>query len=115
GFVARVVDRTTGSAAAKSAWWKELLEMLLAPRQLQWNLASAAALTCVALVALASVVGGRLSLTGRDGPAAMSSTVLVRLVVLQPSATTVQVAGDFNGWNPAHTSLEQTSNGAWSV
>jgi 1,4-alpha-glucan branching enzyme len=41
--------------------------------------------------------------------------VLVRLVVLQPSARTVQVAGDFNGWNPAHTSLEQISDGAWAV
>ena len=44
-----------------------------------------------------------------------STTVLVRLVVLQPGARTVQVAGDFNGWNPLRTPLEPLSNGAWSV
>ena len=27
----------------------------------------------------------------------------------------VQVAGDFNGWNPARTPLEQVSSGAWTV
>ena len=43
------------------------------------------------------------------------STVLVRLVILQPGARTVQVAGDFNGWNPARTPLEQVSSGAWTV
>ena len=37
------------------------------------------------------------------------------LVVLQAGARTVHVAGDFNGWNPARTSLEQISNGAWAV
>ena len=41
--------------------------------------------------------------------------VLVRLVVVQPGARTVQAAGDFNGWNPTETPLEQTSNGAWTV
>ena len=62
----------------------------------------------------------------RDRPAAPSrrptaqsaadpSTVLVRLVVLQPGAQTVQVAGDFNGWNPARTPLERISGGAWTV
>ena len=39
--------------------------------------------------------------------------MLVRLVVLQPGARTVQAAGDFNGWNPDRTPLEQVSNGAW--
>jgi 1,4-alpha-glucan branching enzyme len=44
-----------------------------------------------------------------------ASTTLVRLVIMQPGATSVQVAGDFNGWNPARTSLEQISDGAWAV
>jgi 1,4-alpha-glucan branching enzyme len=41
--------------------------------------------------------------------------VLVRLVVVHPGARTVQAAGDFNGWNPTETPLEQVSNGAWTV
>jgi 1,4-alpha-glucan branching enzyme len=47
--------------------------------------------------------------------APVSQVVLVRLVVVQPEARTVEAAGDFNGWNPALTPLEQTSNGAWTV
>ena len=43
------------------------------------------------------------------------STILVRLVVVQPDAQTVQVAGDFNEWNPARTPLEPTGTGAWTV
>jgi 1,4-alpha-glucan branching enzyme len=46
---------------------------------------------------------------------AASTTILVRLVVVQPGAKTVEAAGDFNGWNPARTPLEQISNGAWTV
>jgi 1,4-alpha-glucan branching enzyme len=41
--------------------------------------------------------------------------VLVRLVVVRPDARIVQAAGDFNGWNPTQTPLEQTSDGAWTV
>jgi len=41
--------------------------------------------------------------------------VLVRLVVVQPGARVVQAAGDFNGWNPSRTPLEQTADGAWTV
>jgi hypothetical protein len=45
----------------------------------------------------------------------MPSTVLVRLVIVQPGARSVQVAGDFNGWNPARTPLDEMSAGAWTV
>jgi 1,4-alpha-glucan branching enzyme len=43
------------------------------------------------------------------------STVPVRLVVVHPGARSVQVAGDFNQWNPALTPLVEASNGAWTV
>jgi 1,4-alpha-glucan branching enzyme len=46
---------------------------------------------------------------------ATDATVLVRLVVLQPEARTVDVAGDFNGWDPTRTPLEQAASGAWTV
>ena len=47
--------------------------------------------------------------------AATPPVVLVRLVVVQPGARVVQAAGDFNGWNPLKTPLEQTADGAWTV
>ena len=52
---------------------------------------------------------------GIAASAATDAPVLVRLVVLQPEARTVDVAGDFNGWDPTRTPLEQTPTGAWTV
>jgi 1,4-alpha-glucan branching enzyme len=50
---------------------------------------------------------------GASAPA--TSTVLVRLVVVQPAARSVHVVGDFNGWSPSQTPLEAAPGGAWSV
>jgi 1,4-alpha-glucan branching enzyme len=86
------------------------------------------AVACLGVLVIGGVVAGRFSSRPAPSPSAVGagdapvaaaleapSTTLVRLVVVQPGATTVQVAGDFNGWNPARTSLEQLSNGAWAV
>ena len=35
--------------------------------------------------------------------------------MIDPAAETVQVAGDFNGWDPGRTSLERVSADAWAV
>lgn len=118
GFVAAVMERTASrvpSPPVKPTWWRRLADALWAPRDLRWNLASAAAMACLALFVLGGVVVGRRTLKPVPATAAALPTVLVRLVVLQPNARTVQVAGDFNGWNPARTALEQISDGAWAV
>ena len=122
GFVARVMERTIPPASAQpaqvrlSGGLRRLADALWAPRALHWNLASAAAVACVALLVAGAVVF-RQRAPGAPAPpdAAAPSTTLVRLVVIQPGAGTVQVAGDFNGWSPTRTSLEQTSSGAWAV
>jgi hypothetical protein len=123
GFVARVMDASRDEramAAADGGRWRHLLAALWAPRTLQWNFATAAAAACVVVLAVA----GALSMRGTDAPANVASaappaesrpTVLVRLVVVRPGASVVQAAGDFNGWNPAETPLEQTADGAWTV
>lgn len=124
GFVARVIER---SARARSLRYR-MGQFLWAPRALQWNLASAAALACLVV----AVVWGAAAI-GRFGqpvqrtavPASTEAgtpmagdaaqTVLVRLVVVQPGARSVHIAGDFNGWNPARTPLEPHAGGAWTV
>ncbi len=108
-FVAAVMERIEPAPSL----WRRLAEAFVAPHSLQWNLASAAAVACVATLAVGSVwvVTERESASGQQA----STPVLVRLVVLQPGARTVQVAGDFNGWNPSRTPLEQASSGAWTV
>ena len=119
-FVARVMDRIEPD----SSLWRKVADALWAPREITWNLATAGAAACVAVLAVWGILAGVSSqapgpvpATGTTAAAVATapSPVLVRLVVLQPGAKTVQVAGDFNGWNPASTSLEQISSGAWTV
>ena len=112
-FVMRVMERVMPPGPAPSIR-RRLADTLFAPRNLRWNLASAVA--GLALLVVGAVVAGRLAIP--PAPPAVTadpSTVLVRLVVLQPGARTVEVAGDFNEWNPARTSLERISDGAWAV
>jgi len=112
-FVARVMQR----AAPAPSGWRRALDALWAPRSLQWNLAGAAAVAAVLLVAISGIMilpranpqSSPLAATESPAP------VLVRLVVLQPDAKSVGVAGDFNGWDPRRTPLEPMSGGAWTV
>jgi hypothetical protein len=121
GFVERVLDRTVPLRTVPGSPWRRLSDLLLAPRTLRWNLASAAAVVCLFVLASGGIFR---SLTPRPavGPAGAVATaggngpvILVRLVVVQPDASTVDVAGDFNGWDPGRTPLEPASGGAWTV
>jgi hypothetical protein len=106
--------------------WARLRAAVTVPRTLEWNLAGAMAVVCLVAVALAGVVR---VLPERvvEVPVPVQSAqtasfgstsepkVFVRLVLLQPSAQSVAVAGDFNEWNPAKTKLERTDGGMWTV
>jgi len=114
-FVAGVLERTSVAApprarASRLAW-------LTTPRTLQWNLAQAAA-AVVVIAAAAFGVGrtlGPLTPVRELNGGAAGRPVMVRLVVLQPEARSVHAVGDFNGWDPARTSLQQVSSGVWTV
>ena len=131
GFAARVLAQTppvvsaapVASGVSRTHAWRRLIDAMWAPRALQWNFAGAAAMACVALIAVGAVVATGLrrpvasvadATPAVSGPA-QAPVVLVRLVVVQPGARVVQAAGDFNGWNPSRTPLEQTTDGAWTV
>lgn len=122
-FVADVLNRTHSAEPARAAWprqalWRGVITLLMAPRVLQWNaLQAAGAAACVVVLAMAMWPAPRpAGTTGREGtPQRAASPVLVRLVMLQPGARSVQAAGDFNGWDPASTPLEPTTSGAWTV
>jgi len=125
GFAARVLEQTTpvvsgfSRTQTRTRTWRRAIDVLFAPRALKWNLAGAAAIAVV-LPAISAVLASTLkrpepALAGATPPRADRPVVLVRLVVVQPGARVVQAAGDFNGWNPRRTPLEQTSDGAWTV
>ncbi len=117
GFVEQVMNRIEPAPAS----WQRLFSGLWQPHTLRWNFAGALVATAVLVVVAGGVLSSRRSVVpapaGSSSAAAapVSTPVLVRLVVLQPDARTVDVAGDFNGWDPARTPLEQTANGAWTV
>ena len=120
GFVVQVMERTV---LEKTPFWSRAIDALWAPRALQWNLASAAAVACLVLIAVGGGVTQALRWRAASPGVSTASltapatppVVLVRLVVVQPDARVVQAAGDFNGWNPSRTPLEQTADGAWTV
>ena len=116
---ARVVPHRAGL-------WERLWDFVTTPRTLEWNLAGAAAAACVAIVAVAELIAMRpervvevpvstvpaqtIAAGAREEP-----TGFVRLVLLQPGAQSVSVAGDFNGWNPSYTPLERSDGGMWTA
>lgn len=123
-FVYRVMSKTSTTEPARShapeGGWRRWTAALLEPRTLRWNMATAFACTVV-LVTAAAAFTWRARQASPDitrtlsAPTPAASTVLVRLVVVQPAASTVHVAGDFNGWNPSRTPLQSAPGGAWSV
>ncbi|MBL8074138.1 MAG: isoamylase early set domain-containing protein [Nitrospira sp.] len=109
------------------SWWERVWAAVTTPRTLEWNLAGAIAAACVVMVAVAGILTARPERVV-EVPVAMTPTqtiaagtkqeapqVFVRLVLLQPGARSVSVAGDFNGWNPAHTPLERSDGGVWTA
>lgn len=122
-FKSRVLD---GLEAKSKGLGARLAELFTAPRTLEWNLAGAIAAACVAVAAGVGLVrlmpervvevppAIRTVQPGAVG-AASEPTVLVRLVLLEPSAQSVSVAGDFNGWNPIQTPLQRSTTGLWTA
>jgi hypothetical protein len=117
------MERTEPPRPTRPAW-RRVADAFHAPRTLHWNLSGASAVATVAFLVVGTLVTRRPTTERAQpasapvvstAPATASAPVLVRLVVLQPGATAVLVAGDFNGWNPARTPLEQISSGAWAV
>lgn len=109
------------------SWWERWWTAVTTPRMLEWNLAGAMAAACLVLLAVAgllTVMPERVvevpiavapAQTIGAGTKQEAPWVFVRLVLLQPDARSVSVAGDFNGWNPAHTPLERSDGGMWTA
>ena len=126
---ARFLAQVQGKLAlASSSPWDRFRAAVMGPRTLEWNFAGAMAAACVALVAVAGLlqfaperivevpipVAGSQAQTASFAPG-QETKVFVRLVLLQPGARSVSVAGDFNGWNPGQTKLERSEGGMWTA
>ncbi len=124
-FLAQVLTKL---APAPISPWDRLRAAMTVPRTLEWNFASAVAVACVAVVAIVGlfrlaperIVEVPIPVIGSQAQTAslmpgQETKVFVRLVLLQPGARSVSVAGDFNGWNPDQTKLERSESGMWTA
>ncbi len=124
GFKAEILKQLDPPPSNKK-WWDPVWTVLFAPRVLQWNPAMAMAATCLLLSMVWLVkeptilsepnVAPNISVMKAGLPEEVEKPVMVRLVMLEPQAQSVSVAGDFNGWQPQETPLERTEDGAWTV
>lgn len=103
-----------------------LTAWITAPRTLQWNLGGAMAVAAVAILAVAGLLQvmperivevptGSPSVQSVSFEQAQEPATYVRLVLVQPGAQSVSVAGDFNGWNPGRTRMERSAGGVWTT
>jgi len=123
GFVGDVLRRTALASTEASGGHQARMNPFLKPRVLHWNLASAMALAAAAVLVVAVAMTGQAARFANDTSAIVSApaltpdspAMLVRLIIMQPDAKAVAVAGDFNGWNPTRTPLERLSGDAWAV
>jgi hypothetical protein len=119
---------TTRVLAALDPESKSFLDRLVGwmtvPRTLQWNVGGAMAVAVVAILAVAGLmqlVPARLVEVPFSSPSAQpvslesASTTYVRMVLVQPGASSVSVAGDFNGWNPDRTNMKRSDGGVWTT
>ncbi|MFQ5991620.1 MAG: hypothetical protein ACE5NA_04200 [Nitrospiraceae bacterium] len=112
---ARVLRELPARQASVTA---RLTEFLVAPRVLRWNPGMALVVFGVIAVLAWSLYQGSPSIQGpihetRTG--VVKAQILVRLMLIQPQAKSVAVAGDFNGWMPDRTPLRMTTDGVWTV
>ncbi len=122
-FLSQVKARVASSPVSL---WDRVRMAITVPHTLEWNLAGAMAAACIAVVAVAGLIRAMperiVEVPVAQAPAQTiaaqanpESKVFVRLVLLQPGAQSVSVAGDFNGWNPGQTKLERSEGGMWTA
>ena len=124
-FTARVLAKLD---ATPKGFFDRLVELFTVPHTLEWNLTGALATACVMVVAVVGlmrfaperIVEVPVPVAGSQAQTAslesgQETKVFVRLVLLQPGARSVSVAGDFNGWNPGQTKLEPSEGGMWTT
>lgn len=108
-FAAAVRHRI--EAGAPSIWTR-LRRTLMMPALVPLRVAQTLAM-CLLIIGAWQI--GRWSGSEQAVGDISGAPVIVRLVLVQPQARTVSIAGDFNGWQPNATPLERGEAGMWSV
>lgn len=114
-FKAQLMSRLDGP---KIGWWGRVKKTMLMPHVLHWNPAMALTAACAVLALVWMVQSPDRAVSPPSMVAqttAQEEEVLVRLVLVEPRAKSVAVAGDFNSWVPEKTPLRQSKEGVWTT
>jgi len=129
------IDALRAESPVRDAWRAEVLRAVRAapaPRahassHRPWRIAAAAAAAGFVLGA------GAMRIVERDGPARIAAPPVpsaaavhaasdaaalrmpVRFVVLAPSARSVALVGEFNGWDPSAMPMRRSADGTWRL
>ena len=107
------------AVARRRSWWSEPRSLTFSPLGGLALAAGFAGIVALGALGLSGQLGvlGVPSFRGADIVSARSDTVhLVRFVFVDPAATHVALAGDFNGWSTEASPLTATAvEGVWSL
>ena len=99
---------------SRAGWWSRLVDWWLHPKPIRVRpLAWVAAAAIAGLLLVPVLTGDR---SGDDGVAGGSTegAVYVQFLLEAPHASSVAVAGDFNGWLPDIGLVDPDGDGVWS-
>jgi len=102
--------------ARKESYIKEIWDFLFRGRVLRWNMVSAAAAVCLAIIIFAGVFKFQkkhdlISYTNMP----VKSTSAVKFNLYAPDAKKVAIAGNFNKWKIAGNIMKKQDNGIWTI
>ena len=99
---------------SRAGWWNRLADWWLHPRPIRVRPVAWVAAAAIAGLLLVPVLTGDRS--GDDGVAGDSTegAVYVQFLLEAPHASSVAVAGDFNGWLPDIGLVDPDGDGIWS-
>lgn len=95
--------------------WEGVIGWFLRPRTIRLSPATAGVVALALVVALVLVPGRGLGPVP-DRPATAAEGVVTRFVLVAPEATRVAVTGDWLGWDPRGTPMEEVrGTGVWAT
>lgn len=102
--------------ARKSSYREKVWDFFFKDRVLRWNMVTAAAAVCLAIIIFAGVFKFQkkhdlISYTNMP----VESTITVKFNLYVPDAKKVAIAGDFNKWKVDENIMKKQDNGIWTI
>lgn len=101
---------------ARQPWWKRTAAWWVRPRPVRVSpLAALAGAAALALLIVTAPWGSPSATRGDGAPERVRQAVYVHFQLEAPTASSVALAGDFNGWAPNIALQDPDGDGTWSA